>query len=113
MEKQEQEQVQEKAIRKTIVGRVISANSSKTLKVEVEGIVQHTRYRKYIKRSRTFMVHDPKSECKLGDKIRIEESRPISKLKKWVVREVLERATAKSANTVKEASADDPAGINS
>ncbi|MBF0409883.1 MAG: 30S ribosomal protein S17 [Candidatus Riflebacteria bacterium] len=101
-----------KARRKTRVGRVIATNSIKTIKVEVDTIVQHPRYRKFIKRAQTFMVHDPKQECTLGDKIRIEECKPVSKLKNWVVREILEHASARDLNAAKEAT-NDSSGINS
>jgi len=98
-----------KTFRRTRVGLVVADKSSQTIKVQIEGIVQHPKYKKYIKRSRTFMVHDAEEQCKLGDLVRIEECRPISKLKKWVVREVIERADEKIKDSMKEAP-DDSAG---
>lgn len=78
-----------KALRRSRVGKVVADNSQKTIKVEIEGIIQHPRYKKYIKRHTRFMVHDPEEKCKVGDIVRIEECRPISKNKTWVVREIV------------------------
>lgn len=89
-------------VRRSKVGEVISHHTEKTIKVEVEGIVQHPRYKKHIKRQTQFMVHDPKEEAKPGDTVRIEECRPVSKSKKWVLREVIKLADAKAMDDVKE-----------
>ena len=86
-----------KVIRRSRVAKVIADSTEKTIKVEIEGIVQHPRYKKYIKRHTRFLVHDPEEKCKVGDLVRIEECRPISKTKKWIVREVV-----KTADTVAE-----------
>ncbi len=83
-----------KSLRRSRVGKVISDSSQKTVKIEIEGIVQHPRYKKYIKRHTRFLVHDPNELCKVGDIIRVEECRPISKTKKWIVREVVKAANA-------------------
>lgn len=91
---------------RTRVGKVISDNSAKTVKIEVEGIVQHSRYKKFIKRHVSFLVHDPLEQCKPGDIIRVEECRPISKSKKWVVKEIIKHADAKAIDDLKEASDD-------
>ena len=97
--------------RRSRIGRVIADNSAQTIKVEVEGMIQHPRFKKYIKRQYTFTVHDPEERCQLGDLVKIEECRPISKTKKWVVREVVEKASGKAKEKVKEIS-DDLSGIN-
>jgi len=81
-----------KVIRRSRVAKVIADSTEKTIKVEIEGIVQHPRYKKYIKRHTRFLVHDPEEKCKVGDLVRIEECRPISKTKKWIVREIVKTA---------------------
>jgi len=72
----------EKTLRRSRVAKVVADSTEKTIKVEIEGIVQHPRYKKYIKRHTRFLVHDPEEKCKVGDTVRIEECRPISKTKK-------------------------------
>ena len=86
-----------KVIRRSRVGKVVADSTEKTIKVEIEGMIQHPRYKKYIKRHTRFLVHDPKEVCKVGDLVRIEECRPISKTKKWIVCEVVKAATIISA----------------
>jgi small subunit ribosomal protein S17 len=73
----------------TKVGRVVARNSSKTVKVLVERLERHPLYKKTIRRKRIFMVHDEQEKCKIGDLVRIVESKPISKLKRWRVVEIL------------------------
>ena len=82
----------EKTLRRSRVGKVIAASTEKTIKVEIEGIVQHPRYKKYVKRQTSFLVHDPSEKCHVGDVVRIEECRPVSKNKTWVVREIVQAA---------------------
>ena len=79
----------EKTLRRSRVAKVVADSTEKTIKVEIEGMVQHPRYKKYIKRHTRFLVHDPEEKCKVGDTVRIEECRPISKTKKWIVREIV------------------------
>ncbi len=81
-----------KTIKRSRVGRVVADSTEKTIKVEIEGIVRHPRYKKYIKRHTRFLVHDPEEKCKVGDLVRVEECRPISKTKKWIVREIVKTA---------------------
>ncbi len=100
-----------KTLRRSRIAKVISDNSQKTIKVEIEGKYQHPKYKKYIKRATSFLVHDPEEICKLGDIVRVEECRPISKLKKWVVCEVVKKSSG-VVEEIKEAK-DDSAGINS
>ena len=73
-------------------GVVISDKMDKTAVVEVERLVMDPLYGKYLKRRSRFMAHDEKNECKVGDRVRIEESRPLSRHKRWVVKDVLEKA---------------------
>jgi small subunit ribosomal protein S17 len=80
--------------RATKVGRVVSDAMNKSIVVEVERHVEHGRYRRTIKRTSRFMAHDEGNAAKAGDRVRIEETRPMSKRKRWVLREVLVRAEA-------------------
>jgi small subunit ribosomal protein S17 len=61
--------------------------------VEVQRLVMHPLYHKYLRRRSRFMAHDEKSECKVGDRVLIQECRPLSRHKRWTVNEVLERAS--------------------
>ena len=73
-------------------GVVISDAMDKTVVVEVRRLVMDRMYGKYLKQRSRFMAHDEKNECKVGDRVRIQESRPLSRHKRWVVKEILERA---------------------
>lgn len=106
MESEKNQIEKKKSFRKTRVGIVIADNTPKTVKVKVEGLVQHPKYKKYIKRSKNYLVHDPLEQCKIGDKVLIEESRPFSKMKKWIVRQVLQKASEKMIEKIKEAEND-------
>ncbi|MBU1106921.1 MAG: 30S ribosomal protein S17 [Candidatus Riflebacteria bacterium] len=83
-----------KVIRRSRVAKVVADSTEKTIKVEIESIIQHPRYKKYIKRHTRFLVHDPEEKCKVGDMVRIEECRPVSRTKKWVVREIVKADVA-------------------
>ena len=78
--------------RQTKVGRVVSDKMTKTIIVEVERRVQEARYNRTIKRTSRFHAHDEAGVAKVGDRVRIEETRPLSKLKRWRLREVLTKA---------------------
>ena len=80
--------------RATKVGRVVSDKMSKTIVVEVERRVQHAEYTRTIKRTSRFHAHDEGNAAKVGDRVRIEETRPMSKLKRWRLREILTKAQA-------------------
>jgi small subunit ribosomal protein S17 len=73
------------------VGRVVSDKMDKTVVVAVDYVRRHPLYHKRITRTSKFMAHDERNECKPGDIVRIEETRPLSKHKRWIVREILER----------------------
>ena len=77
--------------KKTFVGTVVSDKMDKTVVVLVETLVQHPRFKKYVKRRKKFMAHDPNNECRIGDKVMIRESRPLSRRKRWRVVQILER----------------------
>lgn len=78
--------------RSTRTGIVVSDKMDKTVVVRVDQVVKHKVYKKYIKRSVNFKAHDELNSCNAGDKVLIVESRPLSKDKRWRVREVLEKA---------------------
>jgi len=78
--------------RKTRTGRVISNRMQKTVVVVVERLIQHPRYKRTVKRTDKLYAHDGKEECKIGDKVEVMETRPLSKLKRWRVVCVLEKA---------------------
>lgn len=78
--------------RKIIVGTVVSDKMQKTIVVKVDRRVRHSLYAKYIVKSRRFKAHDEKNEAKVGDRVSLVESRPLSRDKRWVLQEVLRRA---------------------
>ena len=82
-----------KGKRKVLTGVVTSAKPDKTIVVKVMRLVQHPKYKKYVRRWSRFMAHDEHNECSEGDSVTIIESRPISKLKRWRLKEVIERAS--------------------
>ena len=90
----EQKNTADSVGRQTKIGRVVSAKMRKTIVVEVERRVQEPRYERTIKKTSRFMAHDESNAAKIGDSVRIEETRPLSKRKRWRLREVLVRAEA-------------------
>ncbi len=78
--------------RRTQTGVVVSDKMEKTVVVRVDRLVKHPLYNKYIKRSVKYKVHDEKNSCKAGDKVQIVECRPLSKDKRWALRQILESA---------------------
>ncbi len=80
--------------RQTKIGRVVSDGMNKSIVVEVERRVQEARYQRTIKRTSRFMAHDEGNTAKVGDRVRIEETRPLSKRKRWILREILVKAAA-------------------
>lgn len=81
-----------KRLRATRIGRVVSSSMEKSIVVTVERTVRHRLYRKTLRRSSRFMAHDAENQCQVGDKVMIEETRPMSKRKRWVLKEVIEKA---------------------
>ena len=79
-------------LRKTRVGVVTSSSMDKSISVEVNRRLQHPIYGKQIKKSKKFMAHDENNECNVGDTVRIMETRPLSKNKRWRLVEIIERA---------------------
>ena len=81
----------ERNLRKTKLGVVSSNKMDKTITVSVERKVKHPLYGKFVKKSTKFHAHDEKNECSIGDTVKIMETRPISKLKRWRLVEVVEK----------------------
>lgn len=79
-------------LRKQRTGIVVSNKMDKTVTVSVVRRIQHPMYGKYMKRSKKFFAHDEQNSCNIGDKVRIMETRPLSKMKRWRLVEILERA---------------------
>jgi len=84
----------ERGERTELVGKVTSAKMEKTIVVEVQRLVQHPKYRRVVRISKKFYAHDEKREAKQGDTVRIVSSRPLSRLKRWRLEEVLTPAAA-------------------
>ena len=82
----------ERKLRKQKTGTVVSTKMDKTIAVKVERRLMHPLYGKFVKRSKKFFAHDEENTCKMGDLVRIMETRPLSKMKRWRLVEVLERA---------------------
>ena len=82
----------ERNLRKTRIGLVVSNKMEKTVTVTVERRVKHPIYGKFVKKTTKFHAHDEKNECTIGDLVRIMETRPLSKTKRWRLVEVLEKA---------------------
>jgi len=78
--------------RKTRVGKVVSDKMDKTIVVAVENRVPHPLYKKIVKRTYKLKAHDEKNECGVGDRVRVMETRPLSKDKRWRLVEILEKA---------------------
>lgn len=82
----------ERGSRKRLTGTVVRNQMNKTALVLVERLTRHGSYKKYVRRRAKYMAHDPKDMCQIGDKVRIIESRPISKRKRWQVIDIIEKA---------------------
>ncbi len=86
------ETAQVRGHRKVRVGRVVSDKMMKTVVVAIDSLIKHKTYGRYVRRTRTFKVHDEENQCKVGDVIRFTETRPLSKEKRWRFVEFVERA---------------------
>ena len=87
------EETKSKKNERTKTGVVVSNKMQKTVVVAVENLVKHGMYQKYIKRTSKFLAHSEQPGINVGDRVIIEETRPLSKRKRWSVREVLEKAS--------------------
>jgi small subunit ribosomal protein S17 len=83
-----------RGIRRQVVGTVVSDKMEKTVIVQVERLVKHSLYKKFIKRQNKFAAHDEKNECRIGDKVMITESRPMSRMKRWRVSEIVQKTVS-------------------
>ena len=79
--------------KKEKIGKVVSNKMNKTVVVEVQGFKPHSKYKKIIAETKNYMVDDREEICKEGDEVRIIESRPLSKLKRWTVANIIREAT--------------------
>ena len=84
--------MEERNLRKTRVGVIVSAKMDKTVVVAIKERVKHPLYGKIINRTKTFKAHDEQNECGIGDTVRVVETRPLSKDKRWRVVEIVEKA---------------------
>jgi len=82
----------ERALRKTRIGRVVSDKMDKTVVVAVETTISHPMYKRTVIQTKKFKAHDEQNQCRVGDRVRIMETRPLSKDKRWRVLEILEKA---------------------
>ncbi|MFB3057750.1 MAG: 30S ribosomal protein S17 [Ignavibacteriaceae bacterium] len=84
--------MEQRGLRKTRVGIVVSDKMEKTITIAIERKVPHPIYRKYFKKTTKLMAHDEKRECRVGDKVKVMETRPLSKNKRWRIIEIVEKA---------------------
>ena len=84
--------MEERNLRKTRVGVIVSDKMDKTVVVAIKERVKHPLYGKIINRTKTFKAHDEQNECGIGDTVRVAETRPLSKEKRWRVVEIIEKA---------------------
>ncbi|MBW2095196.1 MAG: 30S ribosomal protein S17 [Deltaproteobacteria bacterium] len=86
----------EGGVRKRLIGTVVSDRMEKTALVRVNRLTRHPVYKKYIRKRSKYMAHDPLNQCKVGDKVQIVESRPLSKRKRWQVVGILEKGNTET-----------------
>jgi small subunit ribosomal protein S17 len=82
----------ERGVKKKLTGIVVGNKTDKTAAVLVSRLKKHEIYKKYVRRQTKYLVHDPQNKCLVGDRVRIIETRPISKKKRWQVLEIVERS---------------------
>lgn len=84
--------MKQRGLRKTRIGLVVSNKMDKTITISIERKVPHPIYKKYYKKTTKLMAHDEKGECGVGDRVKIMETRPLSKSKRWRLVEIVEKA---------------------
>ena len=84
--------MENRGMRKVLTGRIVSDKMDKTVVVAVESLVRHPLYQRTIRRTKKFKAHDEENSCLIGDKVKMMETRPLSKEKRWRIIEILERA---------------------
>ncbi len=87
--------MEERNLRKTLIGTVESNKMDKTIVVKVEDSVRHPIYKKTVKKTYTLKAHDESNECQIGDKVKVMETRPLSKDKRWRLVEIVEKVVIK------------------
>jgi small subunit ribosomal protein S17 len=86
--------MKERGKKRQLTGMVVSDKMDKTVVVMVERLVKHKLYKKYIRRQTRFSAHDEKNACQIGDRVLITESKPLSKMKRWRVSDIVEKAVS-------------------
>jgi small subunit ribosomal protein S17 len=84
--------MKKRGLQKTQMGIVVGDKMNKTVVVQVDRLVRHPMYKKYVRRRAKYTAHDETNSCKVGDRVLIRETRPLSKTKRWRVSEILEKA---------------------
>lgn len=84
--------MKDRGLRKSRTGTVVSSKMDKSVVVAIDRIVKHPVYKKYMRRRSKWVAHDEKNSCGVGDKVMIVETRPLSKTKRWRVRQIVEKA---------------------
>lgn len=85
-------EVETKRKKRSLTGVVLSTSMDKSAVVQIEQLIRHKLYGKFMRRHVKYMADDPENTCKVGDKVMIEECRPLSKNKRWRLRKIIERA---------------------
>jgi len=91
----------ERGVKKKLLGVVVAHKTDKTAVVSVSRVKKHKPYQKYVTVRKKYLVHDPQNRCRVGDKVRIIESRPMSRMKRWMILDVLDKSV-ESVETVVE-----------
>jgi len=81
-----------RGMKRQVMGTIVSNKMDKTVVVQVERLVRHPLYKKYVRRRNKFRAHDKENACQIGDRVLITESRPLSKTKRWSVSRIIEKA---------------------
>ena len=84
--------MEERNLRKVLIGTVVSNKTDKTIVVAIEDNVKHPLYKKIVKRTYKLKAHDENNECNIGDRVKVMETRPLSKDKRWRLVEIIEKA---------------------
>ena len=85
--------MESRGLRKTRIGMVVSNKMDKTITVAIERKVAHPVYKKYFKKTTKLMAHDQKKECNIGDKVLVQECRPLSKKKRWSITKIISKSS--------------------
>lgn len=88
-----------RGVRRKLIGVVVGNKMDKTAVVLVSRLKKHRMYKKYITTQATYVAHDPQNSCQVGDRVKIIESRPISKTKRWLIVEIIEKSSDKEPGT--------------